>query len=50
MEKKPAHLPAFLIVCMTMKISNVAGLSYYAGKDTGSIVLKNMKNMINLYE
>jgi hypothetical protein len=33
-----------------MKISNVAGLSYYARKDNGSIVRKNMKKMINLYE
>ena len=39
-----------MIYAGELKISNVAGLSYYAGKDTGSIVLKNMKNMINLYE
>jgi len=36
--------------CMIMQKNNMAGLSCYYGKDDGSIVRKNMKIMINLYE
>ncbi len=50
MEKKPAHLPAFLIACVMIQKNIMAGLSCYCVEDDGSIVRKNMRNMINLYE
>lgn len=50
MEKKPAHLPAFLIACVMIQKNIMAGLSCYCVEEDGSIVRRNMRIMINLYE
>ena len=44
MEKKPAHLPAFLIACVMIQKNIMAGLSCYCVEDDGSIVRKNRVN------